>query len=175
MVGLDQEAYQGELKKLREHYESCPHVDPRSPIIRPMPRFENLTGSKFVEECIVEAEKILSSTSILISALKEKNDFKFNSGTGQQVVAQLLRVHPMVKVYYYRPWNPWSGAIGYYDGTGIYINSRIVLTREGQIANLLHEYAHHAGFEHGNNYWSQEKSEFSVPYYISDNIERWIK
>jgi hypothetical protein len=102
--------------------------------------------------------------------VEAKNNFRFSSGRGVDVVSGLL--NPIdVNVYYYRPWNPWSSVIGYSDGVSIYVNSRNKMLLKDLVANLVHEYAHIQGYSHGDNYPSIEKNLFSVPYFLSTQIE----
>ena len=141
-----------------------------------MNKFINNTINQNIKEAICLATDLLTHESKMIDDVMNKNDFKYNSGTGEEVAQKLLRPLPPIKVNTYRPWNPWTKAIGYYDGTGIYINVRALewMTVTDITANLIHEYSHYAGFGHGNNYKTNDKVLFSVPYYLSENISRWL-
>jgi hypothetical protein len=39
---------------------------------------------------------------------------------------------------------------------------------------ICHEYGHLCGFGHGNNYKTNYKCEWSLPYYLSENVSRWL-
>ena len=139
-------------------------------------RFKNCTLDPKIAEAIKTAELLLTDISPMINDIRYKNDFKFNSGSGAQVAANLLLMQAPVKVFTYKPFNPWSSAIGYFDGESIHVNLRRLpsMSKVDVTANLLHEYAHYCGLTHGNNYKTQEKCLYSVPYYISENISSWI-
>jgi hypothetical protein len=108
--------------------------------------------------------------------LGTKDNFGYDSGDGYNVAYKLIHGRDNVPVFFYKPFNPWSAAMGYSDGKAIYINSRkfASFAREDLIGLLLHEYSHIAGFSHGNNYKTEEKCLFSVPYFISENVKRWL-
>lgn len=139
-------------------------------------RFDNRTNQTSIDLAIQYALNLLNPNSKMILELTNKNDFKFNSGTGQEVVAKLLEMREPIKIFTYKPMNPWTKAIGYFDGESIHINLRKLpsMTAKDVVANLLHEYSHYCGFTHGNNFYTTEKSKFSVPYFISDNIGKWL-
>lgn len=138
-------------------------------------RFENCTLHHNISHAIEQVEKLLHPSSKMIKELSQKNDFKFNSGLGSDVVLRLLTLGKTLKIFTYRPWNPFSRAMGYYDGKAIHINiNKIDSFDYGEICGLLlHEYAHHCGFAHGNNFPSKEKNLYSVPYFLSTNITKW--
>jgi hypothetical protein len=71
-----------------------------------------------------------------------------------------------INVYCYKPFYPFSKAIGYYDGEAIWINLRKmeVMGLNDLVGLFLHEYAHYCGYKHGNNYKSKDKL-FKVPTY----------
>jgi hypothetical protein len=129
-----------------------------------------MTKDSFMSMAIYNAERLLTANSELMKLVRNKNDFKYASGKGVDVVSGLL--NPVaVEVYYYRPWNPWSSVIGYTDGVSIYVNSRNKLLMRELVANLVHEYSHIQGYTHGDNYPSEEKNLYSVPYFLSTQIE----
>lgn len=140
-------------------------------------KFVDRTGFASVRDAAYRAEMLLLPSSPMLAELRLKSDFKYESGHGEEIAEKLLnnRLRP-IDVFFYRPWNPWTKAIGYYDGTGIYINKAKFhyFTHEDIVGLLLHEYAHHAGYKHGNNYKTQEKCLYSVPYYLSENVSRWL-
>lgn len=132
---------------------------------------------------------MLTPSSEFLRDLSQKNDWKWDNATGLKVEQALLSGSHL-GVGFYRSANPWSAAVAYYDGKKFYFNLRRfdgyrldTLWESSDeykrgvaslVATLLHEFAHHAGFTHGDNYWSEEKSKYSVPYYISDNVYKWL-
>ena len=139
-------------------------------------RFKNNTLNKEISLAIKIAESLLNPNSPMIKELLKKDDFKFNSGSGSEVVLRLLAQREVINVFTYRSKLPWSKALGYFDGKAIYINVRKLPGLDLiELASLiLHEYAHYCGMNHGNNFKTQEKALFSVPYFISENVHRWI-
>ena len=139
-------------------------------------RFVNLTSYRCLAAAIDAAERQLSPNSRMMSELVSKNDWKYGAGTGEEVSRQLLKCQKIVGIYTYRPWWPWSKACAYFDGRAIHLNRYKFkkLTFEQVVGILCHEYAHAAGFTHGNNYKTAEKCLYSVPYYVSENIGRWL-
>lgn len=139
-------------------------------------RFENRTIQPEIAQAIEIAERLLLSMSKMMIELEDKNDWKYNSGQGKDVVINLQLRQAPLKVFTYKPINPWSSAIGYFDGFSMHINTRKLpfMSVKDIAANLLHEYCHYAGFTHGNNYKTKDKCLYSVPYYVSENIDKWI-
>jgi hypothetical protein len=90
---------------------------------------------------------------------------------------KLLTFREPLPIFTYRPWNQLTRAIGYYDGKAIHLNLRKLpsLSIKELVSNLVHEHAHYAGFTHGNNFPSEHKNQFSVPYFLSQGIlqGRW--
>lgn len=139
-------------------------------------RFSNQTLDNRITTAINVAEGLLSFKSPMMEEIKLKNDFKYNSGTGEKVFLELYKDHSIVNVYTYKPFYRWSKVIGYSDGKSVFINIRKLpnLSLNDIIGNLIHEYSHHCGFSHGSNTPSEEKNKFSVPYFLSSNLERWL-
>lgn len=139
-------------------------------------RFDNRTIDAKIDIACFEASKLLTAMSKMMLEIEDKNDFKYESGKGQEVYKNLLITRQPIKVFTYRPFNPWTSAIGYFDGESIHINIRKLplMSIVDITANLLHEYAHYCGYSHGNNYKTKEKCLYSVPYWISENIGRWL-
>jgi hypothetical protein len=139
-------------------------------------RFRNCIIDKNIDEAVKIANSILTAGSSLVNELSNKDDFQYNSGHGTQVALNLILVREPVNVYSYKSINPFTKAIGYFDGEAIWINLRKLplLTKEDVIGLLLHEYAHYCGYKHGNNFKSEHKCKHSVPYYLSENVKRWI-
>ena len=125
-----------------------------------------------------QAELLLREGSLMMHELRFKNDWKYNSGTGERVYEELLRNTLPLRVFIYWPRNRFTSAIGTYNPkTGnLHINGYKLpkLTVPQLVAHLCHEYAHHQGFTHGNNWYTKNKGLYSVPYYISDNMNRWL-
>ncbi len=142
----------------------------------PFKRFLNMTTQPKIDEAIGIAESLLVYNSKMLVEISKKNDFKYESGSGLEVSLSLYASRPLVQVFTYKPKWIFSKAIGYSDGVAVYVNIRKLPSMSvGDVAsNLLHEYAHHAGFGHGNNYKTKEKTLYSVPYFISENIQKWI-
>lgn len=139
-------------------------------------RFRNNIINLKVNEAAKIASMILESNSSLIKEIKNKNDFKFNSGTGEEISQNLLFQREPINIYCYKPFYPFSKAIGYYDGESIWINLRKMEAMDisDLVGLLLHEYAHYCGYKHGTNYKSKYKCLYSVPYYLSENIKLWL-
>jgi hypothetical protein len=140
-------------------------------------RFKNMTFHKQIDEAIKDAERLLSPDSLMMKELLGKNDFAFELGSGMKIAATLmLGTSHYVNIFTYRPIIPWSKAIGYFDGKNIHINARKLpkMSHADLVANLLHEYAHAVGFGHGNNRKTEFKVNRSVPYWLSENVTKWI-
>jgi hypothetical protein len=138
-------------------------------------RFKNLTYKGVVDAAAADATRLLKLDSKLMAALLSKSDFKYDSGPTDKIVFKLLENREPIDIYTYRPWYP-SRAIGYFDGEAIHLNIRKLpaLTHADLVGNLLHEYAHYCGFHHGNNYKTEDKVKYSVPYYLSENVAAWL-
>jgi hypothetical protein len=139
-------------------------------------RFINMTNNKELTTAAYIASELLHPSSPLIRKISTINDFRYNSGNGSEIVMKLCAPRPQLPIYTYKSKNPFSRAIGYFDGKAIHLNTRKLPLMEHQdlVANLLHEWSHYCGFGHGNNYKTKEKMEFSVPYWISENVYKWI-
>lgn len=143
-------------------------------------RFINKTGNNLVTSAIFAAEVLLDGDSEMMHEIRKKNDFKYGSGSGQDVYLGLYRQRELVNVNFYKTFNPFSSVIGYSNGRELFINERKIgsLTLSDIIGNLCHEYAHHAGFNHGTgrtrNYKTEDKCLYSVPYFVSENVGKWI-
>lgn len=146
-----------------------------------MNRFDNRTlNTDFINQAITKANELLHHDSAMMKELLIKNDFRFNSGTGYQVCEKIGNCTKVAPIFFYKPKWRWSKAIGYSSNGEIYLNSYKFksLTLADLVANFCHEYCHIAGFNHGTgttaNYPSEEKNKFSVPYFVSSNISKWI-
>lgn len=141
-----------------------------------MIRFNNCTLNDNISHAIKQVERLLTEESSMIKELKSKNDWQFNSGSAENVVSSLLKTRDVVDVYTYRSINPFSKAVGYYDGEAIHINLNRIKTFnfEDLCGLLLHEYSHHCNFKHDNNFKTKQKCLYSVPYFLSENVTRWV-
>jgi hypothetical protein len=139
-------------------------------------RFINKTLNPKVTDAIYLANNLLASESKLITDIRYKNDWKYN--TPANFIDELLKVRPPISVFFYRSFNPFTKVLGYYQSGQININVKKVslesFATEDLVGLLLHEYAHYCGFTHGNNYKTQDKVMYSVPYYLSENIKNWL-
>lgn len=139
-------------------------------------RFRNCIISNEIDHAVKQVEKLLTPESTMIKELIGKDDFKYDAKYGADVVNKLLEYRDPINVYSYKPINPFTSAVGYFNGKAIYINVKALSTFDFEkfCGLLLHEYAHYCGFKHGNNFPSQDKNNHSVPYFLSSNITRWI-
>lgn len=139
-------------------------------------RFRNNVIDTRIADAIKDAERLLTPGSAMYTEIKAKNDWRYNSGSGEEICEKLSMKKDLLPVFTYKPFNPWTRAIGYYDGNAIYINSRKLpsMSHKDIIANCVHEYAHHCSFTHGNNFPSEEKAMYSVPYFLSEGVSRWL-
>lgn len=144
-------------------------------------KFLNCTSKTEINHPIAVAEKLLTPESVMYNELKEKNDWKYNSGSSENVIRLLFYIQfKPVEIFLFRPKNPWTKMIGFSNGKDIFINIYRLdnLNVTDLIGLMLHEYAHHVGFNHGlgwfANYKTQDKCQYSVPYYLSSNVEKWL-
>jgi len=140
-------------------------------------RFENRTLNKDINAAIITASELLYPNSKMLRELIDKNDFKYNSGDGFSVVDKIVYNKTVAPVYFYKPFNPWTAALGYSGGKAIHLNSRkfASLSFNDLVGLLCHEWLHIGPkFSHGNNYKTSEKCLYSVNYYVSENIGKWL-
>lgn len=141
-------------------------------------RFFNMTASKEVNDAVKLAGMQLLPYTKLFEAVSNKDDWKYdNIQNGSQVSWSLcVTERKPLPVFTYKPFNPFTKAVGYFDGKAIHINSRKLpfMTTVEIASNLIHEYAHYCGFTHGSNYKTKEKCLYSVPYFLSENLSRWL-
>jgi hypothetical protein len=144
-------------------------------------KFENRVPYSEVTSACFAAELLLTYSSPMIEEMSKKDDFRYNSGLGESVAMRLIQ-NPKAKVpvFTYKPINPFTKATGYRNSSGVHINYwRLSKMSHAELVGLLlHEWAHECGFNHGTgwfaNYKTQEKCLYSVPYWLSSNIERWL-
>lgn len=144
-------------------------------------RFQNNTIEKRVANAILDAERLLHPDSKMIHTLRLKRDWKYNSGSSEQIIKKLLSVKSAMKVFTYYPDNANTKAIGTYGNGEMRINEYMLptMTHTAIVGNLLHEYSHHSGFAHYSPFWTsniktKDKCLFSVPYFISENVGLWL-
>ena len=141
-----------------------------------MKRFYINVISDKIKNAALDAERLLHYESNMMKEIRLKNDWKYNSGSGEEIYDKFASTTKIVPVFTYRPKWIFSKAIGYFDGESIHINTRKLhdLSHADIVGLLCHEYSHAVGYSHGNNYPSENKNKFSVPYFISSNIDKWL-
>lgn len=141
-----------------------------------MIRFQVNVIGKEVIDAAREAEGLLDPNSAMMNDIFLKTDWKYDSGKGVDIRDNLLKEREAIKIFTYRPVNPWTRAIGYFDGKAIHINIRKLpgMKHSDLVGLLLHEYAHYCGYKHGNNWPSADKKLHSVPYWLSSNVEKYL-
>jgi len=144
-------------------------------------RFRNCVIDANLPQAIKIAEGLLSAGSNMIEEISNKTDFKYDSGSGIQVAMKLLSGKDPINVYTYRPFRKSSKVIGYFQNGAIHINIYVLEKFDLKliVGNLLHEYAHSCGFHHNSafrtsNFKTEHKVKHSVPYFLSENVEKWI-
>jgi hypothetical protein len=138
-----------------------------------MKRFRNCIIDRKIRVAIDETERLLLPDSPLM-ALASVTKFKYGA-ENVDVVRELTKERELINIYTYRPWNPFSKAIGYFDGKAIHINIKMLESFDYKkvVGLLIHEYSHYCGFTHGNNFVTEGKKKFSVPYWLSENVIRF--
>jgi hypothetical protein len=139
-------------------------------------RYINRTTHEQIDAAIVSFNRLMAWNSPMIEDLKQKYDFEYDSGSGPSVAYHLLKPQQPIVITTYRPKIPWSKAIASYQSGLLKYNERklLALHMSELVGNLLHEWAHHSGFHHGNNFKTKHKCEKSVPYYLSENVNKWL-
>lgn len=145
-----------------------------------MNRFINNSTNRLLSEYIQDATTLLLPNSVMIADLKNKNDWRYNSGNGLNVAVKLMQAGNAVPVYVV-PKTRNTSAVAYFQNgkTFLYADYVESASQEDIVGTLLHEYAHHQGFNHfsswgTSNYKTQEKCLYSVPYYLSSNVKKWL-
>jgi hypothetical protein len=139
-------------------------------------RFRNCIISNEIDHAVKQVEKLLTPESTMIKELIGKDDFKYGAKYGADVVNKILEYRDPINVYSYKPLNPFTSAVGYFNGKAIYINVKALsnFNFKELTGLLIHEFSHYAGFSHGNNFKTKDKCLYSVPYFLSENVDRWI-
>jgi hypothetical protein len=144
-----------------------------------MKRFNNCAVSGKLELVINSANIQLSEPSHLLDDCFNKNDWKYNSGTGLDVFTALTKERTPINVYVVPSKN--TKAVAYFQNGKIYIYQNYLDTASitNLAGTLLHEWAHYCGFNHNSsfgtsNFKTKAKCLYSVPYYLSENVSRWV-
>lgn len=156
-------------------------------------RFENraniVVGSKSfpstkVQLAIATADRLLDHGSEMLMYTRGKTDWQYD--VDFRTVAIKLATMPKkpIPIELYYP-NKNSAQTASWDGKTISISAYYHMRAENldMVGSLVHEWCHAVGFHHQDkgwwgsvrrNYWSLNKSKYSVPYHLSDNIGLWI-
>lgn len=142
-------------------------------------RFSNMTNIGILNVAGQKAEMLLTPPSKMLTEIMGKHDWKYGEypSAGWEIAARLVYERESVKLLTYRPFNPFTKAIAMTNGDGaIHFNVYKIHKRSLSeiVGTILHEYAHLCGFKHGSNYKTKEKCLHSVPYFLSENVERWL-
>jgi hypothetical protein len=144
-----------------------------------MKRFNLCAISSKLEIAIDEVKYLLSRNTPMMVEILEKNDWKYNSGTGFSIHDSLLKERDVINVYLVP--SKKTKAVAFFQNGNIYIyQSYLDSSSIAQLAGtLLHEYAHYCGFNHNSsfgtsNFKTKSKCLYSVPYYLSENVEKWV-
>jgi hypothetical protein len=140
-------------------------------------KFDNRTTNLELNSLIYKASALLEMDSAMMADIRCKNDFFFESGSGLEVSLKIYKCDKVAPIFFYKPKWRFSKAMGYSDGKAIYLNSyKFGSFSEADIIGLLLHEASHClfGFTHGNNYKTEYKCLHSVPYWLSENISRWL-
>ena len=144
-----------------------------------MKRFNLCAVSTKLEIAIHDAQNLLNHNTRMINEIADKQDWKYNSGTGLAVRDSLLKERDVINVYVAPSKN--TKAVAYFQNGNIYIYQNYLDTVlfANLVGTLLHEYAHYCGFNHNSsfgtsNFKTKAKCLYSVPYYLSENVARWV-
>lgn len=149
-------------------------------------RFENNIYDKRIIQAVRDAEALLDSNSQMLNYVKQKNDWRYGIKSGEDAATKLVSPDSPAPVLIYYPKYKNSDQTAAWNGERIGINGFWLPTVTHHpllVGALIHEYCHKKGFHHQDkgiwgyvkrNYWSEEKSKYSLPYHLSDNIEKWL-
>lgn len=125
------------------------------------------------------SNNLLTGPSKLLNNILMKDDWKYNSGDGVSVFSSLIKARPPINIYIAA--SKKTKAVAYFQNGSIYIyQSYLDSCATGDlVGTILHEYAHYCGFNHNSafgtsNFKTQSKCLYSVPYYLSENVSKWI-
>lgn len=140
-------------------------------------RFKNNVINKEVANACVVANELLTEGSLMLEEIRKKNDFAYNSGTGEEVYNKIIKCKTVVPVFTYRPKWFFTKALGMTKNNAIHLNIYALdnMDEKALVGLLCHEWLH-AGpkFSHSNNYKTEFKCKHSVNYWVSENVSKWI-
>lgn len=153
-------------------------------------RFLNKTGYPAINKTIDQINEVLQPSSQMINYILTKRDWRYGVRSSEEVAYLLshLPTSPIPIEMYYAE-NPRSSQTATWNGLRIGINQYWypTATPNSVASALIHEWAHACGFNHIDkgfpqylynkfaNFWTKNKSLYSVPYHLSDNIHLWIQ
>ena len=142
-----------------------------------MKRFHNNVINKEIPKAIADAEMLLHPHSPMMNELREKQDFAFNSGTGEEVYMKIVNCKVIAPIFTYRPLWRFTSALGYSGKGAIHLNIYKIdkLDHASLVGLCCHEWLHIGpNFSHGSNFPSEFKNKYSVNYFVSSNIKKWL-
>lgn len=139
--------------------------------------FQNRTNSPKIDTAIKYVEKLLLGEPLesqFYLSINRKSDWSYTKDEPAKIARVLweeARQAVDIEIIPYKTRWPFSKVIGYSDGTALYINMRKINTLRtvDYVGNLVHEFCHHAGYQHGNN--SPTGKQNSVPYWCGSLAE----
>ena len=129
-----------------------------------------------IKNAAIDAERLLHPESVMVKELLEKNDWKYDSGSGLDVYNKIASCNKIAPVFTYKPKWIFTKALGYSDGKAVFVNLRKLdsFSHQDIIGLLCHEWLHVCGFSHGNDFPSKDKNLYSVNYFVSQNVGKWL-
>ncbi|MEY3182229.1 MAG: hypothetical protein RLZ35_214 [Pseudomonadota bacterium] len=112
-----------------------------------------------------------------LNRLRNVSSFNFTDDSPSVVAHRLPSImdHLDIKIVPYKSINPFSKAIGYAEGTTIYLNTRkLYLPYIDRVENIYHEATHLCGYSHNGNRATSENLK-SVPYLSASIFASHIK
>lgn len=148
-------------------------------------RFINNISDKRIVKAINDAERLLEYDSLMLDYVRSKNDWRYDITSGEDAADILNLVESPAPVMIYYPNYKNSKQTAAWNGERIGINGYWFTNAKHSslVGALIHEYCHKKNFHHQDkgllgyvrrNYWTKEKSLYSLPYHLSDNIVRWL-
>lgn len=160
-------------------------------------RFQNLvtytaktkdgrTAKVAVETALAEVNRLLMPKSPMIAYVAQKSDWRFDIESGIKAAFTLVQVPSnTVPVEIIFPKNRGTAMTMNWSGSAIQINGYWIVnaSHSAIVGGVIHEWCHALGFHHQEkgmlgyirrNYWNKNKSLYSLPYHLSDNIKKWV-
>lgn len=158
-------------------------------------RFENrvnaiLGGKTFpnanIANVIDIANELLKPKSRMIAYVAEKKDWQYDIRSGVELAFALVQMPKQpIPVELYYPKYKGSAQTAAWDGKRIGLSAYYVsrAAEADLVASVIHEWCHAVGLHHQDkgwlgkmrrNYWSENKSKYSAPYHLSDNVRLWL-